>query len=87
MYIPWAELLRKTFGFEIVCTKCKAQLRLIALIKTEDVARKILEAMHTPTDIPELPESLPSCHAQCRSNEVPCAPWKSRLGCRLAGGA
>jgi hypothetical protein len=39
MYIPWAELLRKTFGFEIVCTKCKAQFRLIALIKTEDVAK------------------------------------------------
>jgi hypothetical protein len=42
----WAELLRKTFGFEIVCTKCKAQLRLIALIKTDDVARKILKAIH-----------------------------------------
>jgi hypothetical protein len=39
-YIPWAELLRRTFGFEMVCTKCKAQLRLIALIKSEDVAKK-----------------------------------------------
>jgi hypothetical protein len=58
-YIPWAELLRKTFGFEIVCTKCKAQLRLIALIKTEDVARKILKAMHLPTGIPELHPARP----------------------------
>jgi hypothetical protein len=44
-YIPWAELLRKTFGFEIVCEKCHSQLRLIALIKTEAVAKKILKAM------------------------------------------
>jgi hypothetical protein len=53
-YIPWAELLRKTFGFEIVCSKCHGQLRLIALIKTEDVAQKILKAMHLPSDVPEL---------------------------------
>jgi hypothetical protein len=39
-YIPWADLLRKTFGFEIVCQKCHSQLRLIALIKTESVAPK-----------------------------------------------
>ncbi len=31
-YIPWAELLRRTFGFEITCSQCKAELRLIALI-------------------------------------------------------
>jgi hypothetical protein len=53
-YIPWAELLRKTFGFEIVCSKCHSQLRLIALIKTEAVAQKILKAMHLPTEIPQL---------------------------------
>jgi hypothetical protein len=53
-YIPWAELLRKTFGFEIVCQKCHSQLRLIALVKTEAVAQKILKAMHLPTEIPEL---------------------------------
>lgn len=45
-YIPWTELLRRTFGFESVCAKCQAQLRLIALIKTEDVAKKILTAMN-----------------------------------------
>jgi hypothetical protein len=45
-YISWSELLRRTFGIEILCTKCKSQLRLIALIKTEDLAKKILTAMH-----------------------------------------
>jgi hypothetical protein len=58
-YIPWAELLRKTFGFEIVCSKCHSQLRLIALIKTEAVAKTILKAMHLPTEIPELHPARP----------------------------
>ena len=56
-HIPWAELLRKTFGFEIVCSKC--QLRLIALIKTEAVAKTNLKAMHVPTEIPELHPAHP----------------------------
>ena len=43
------------FGFEILCSKCQAPLRLIALIKTEDVAKRILTAMHLPAEIPELP--------------------------------
>ena len=58
-YIPWADLLRRTFGFEIVCTKCKAQLRLIALVKTEVVAKKILTAMHVPADVPDLHPARP----------------------------
>jgi hypothetical protein len=58
-YIPWAELLRKTFGFEIVCSKCHGQLRLIALIKTEAAAQKILKAMHLPSDVPELHPARP----------------------------
>ena len=58
-YIPWAELLRQTFGFEILCSKCQAQLRLIELVKTEDIAKKILTAMHLPTEIPELHPARP----------------------------
>jgi hypothetical protein len=58
-YIPWAELLRKTFGFEVVCQKCQSPLRLIALIKSEDIAQKILTAMHLPTDVPELHPARP----------------------------
>jgi hypothetical protein len=58
-YIQWAELLRRTFGFEIVCTRCKGPLRLIALIKFEDVAKKILTAMHLPTEVPELHPARP----------------------------
>ena len=58
-YIPWAELLRRTFGFEIVCSKCHSQLRLIALIKTEDIAKKILTAMHLPANVPQLHPARP----------------------------
>jgi hypothetical protein len=58
-YIRWSELLRRTFGFEIVCSKCHSQLRLIALIKTEDIAKKILTAMHLPADIPALHPARP----------------------------
>ena len=53
-YIPWAELPRRTFGFELVCSKCKGPLRLVALIRSADVAKKILTAMHLPTEVPEL---------------------------------
>jgi hypothetical protein len=52
-------LLRKTFGFEIVCQKCQSPLRLIALIKSEDIAKKILTAMHLPADVPELHPARP----------------------------
>jgi hypothetical protein len=58
-YIPWAELLRRTFGFEIVCQKCQAPLRLIALVKSQHVAAKILTAMHLPTSVPELHPARP----------------------------
>ena len=39
--------------------KCKAPLRLIALIKSEDIAKKILTAMHLPVDIPQLLPARP----------------------------
>ena len=44
-YIRWSELLRRTFGLELVRSKCHSQLRLIALIKTEDIGKRILTAM------------------------------------------
>jgi hypothetical protein len=52
-------LLRRVFGIEILCKKCKAPLRLIALIKSEDTARKILTAMHLPTEVPQLHPARP----------------------------
>jgi hypothetical protein len=52
-YIRWSDLSRRLFGIETVCPKCQTPLRLISLIRSEDIARKILVAMHLPTDLPE----------------------------------
>jgi hypothetical protein len=51
-YIPWAELLRRTFSIDIQCAKCGHPLRLRALIKTPEVIVRILVAMHLATDAP-----------------------------------
>jgi len=53
-YIRWSELLRRVFGIETVCQKCRVPLRLISLVKSEAVAKKILTAMHLSADVPEL---------------------------------
>jgi hypothetical protein len=58
-YIRWSDLLRRVFGIETVCQKCKVPLRLISLIKSEPIARKILIAMHLPADVPELHPARP----------------------------
>jgi hypothetical protein len=68
-YIRWAELLRRVFGIEILCTKCKAPLRLIALIKSEDIARKILTAMHLPSEVPKLHPARPPPTQQAQRDE------------------
>ncbi len=58
-YIRWSELLRRVFGIETVCSKCQAPLRLIALIKSEATAKKILDAMHLPSEVPKLHPARP----------------------------
>jgi len=50
---------KRFFGIETVCQKCKVPLRLISLIKSEPIARKILVAMHLPADVPELHPARP----------------------------
>jgi hypothetical protein len=62
-------LFRRVLGIEILCTKCKAPLRLIALIKSEDIARKILTAMHLPTEVPQLHPARPPPTQQAQRDE------------------
>jgi hypothetical protein len=50
----WSIILRWTFGIDTVCQKCKAPLRLIAMIETEDTIKKVLSAMGLPTEAPKL---------------------------------
>jgi hypothetical protein len=53
-YISWSELLKKTFAIDTACPACNSPLRLIALIKTDDIIKKILKAMGLPTEAPKL---------------------------------
>jgi hypothetical protein len=41
------------------CPRRRTRRRLIALVKTEAIARKILRAMYLPSDIPELHPARP----------------------------
>ena len=52
-YVSWSELLRRTFGIDTICPRCKTPLRLIALIKNDDTIKKILSAMGLPTEAPK----------------------------------
>jgi len=52
-YIPWQDLLRRTFGDEIVCPQCGGAIRIIALVKTERVIQEVFSAMHFPTGPPK----------------------------------
>jgi hypothetical protein len=48
------------FGIETVCPKCQTPLRLISLIKSEPIAKKILVAMHLPVELgPTRPTPAP----------------------------
>ncbi len=58
-YTRWSDLLRRVFGIEVVCQKCQTPLRLISLVKSESIARRILVAMHLPAEVPELHPARP----------------------------
>jgi len=53
------QVLRRTFAVELKCHACGSRLRLLALIKTEAVIKKILIATHLPADAPELHSARP----------------------------
>ena len=47
--VPWAELLRRTFGVDVLaCPKCDARRRVIAYIEEPSVVRKILRHLGLP---------------------------------------
>jgi hypothetical protein len=53
-YISWAELLRRTWGIDVLkCDTCGGRMRLIALVKTDSTIKKILGAMGLPTEPPQ----------------------------------
>ena len=53
-YSPWHELLRLTFGEEVVCQDCGGRLRLIALVKKEETIQAVLRALRLATGPPQV---------------------------------
>ena len=63
-YIAWHELLRRTFGIDVVCTRCHGSLRLIALVKEQPTITKILGAMGLDTTPPKLASATAPPHQE-----------------------
>ena len=61
---------KRSFGIQTVCSQCQTPLRLISLIKSEPIARKILVAMHLPASAPELHPARPPPPAEREVRDV-----------------
>ena len=52
-YWPWAELLKRTFGYEVLeCPKCKGRMKLSALVTDPASLARSLEGIGEPTEPP-----------------------------------
>jgi hypothetical protein len=50
---PWAELLKRTFSFDVLhCDKCGGRLKLLALVTDPKATKRVLEAIGEPTEPP-----------------------------------
>jgi Integrase core domain len=56
-YRPWAELLKRSFGFDVLqCPHCQGRMRLLALLTEDREVKRYLRAIGEPTELP-IPES------------------------------
>jgi hypothetical protein len=50
---PWAELLKRTFGVDVLeCPKCKGRMKLIAMLTEPKSVGRYLAGMGELTDVP-----------------------------------
>ena len=57
---PWAELMRRSFGFDVLaCPRCGGRLRLIALIEEAQAIQRILGHLRLPTAVPTASPARP----------------------------
>src|SRR5574341_1174023 len=50
-YLPWAELMRRTFEVDVlVCPRCSGRMKIIAAITDPDVIRAFLDALGIPRE-------------------------------------
>ena len=52
-YRPWAELLKRTFGVDVLaCPKCEGRLKLVALVTEPTSVSRYLRSLGEPTEAP-----------------------------------
>jgi Putative transposase/Transposase zinc-binding domain len=67
-YRPWAELLKRTFGFDVLqCPHCQGRMRLLALLTENREVKRYLRAIGEPTELPIQESARPPPY------------WKSRV--------
>ena len=67
-YRPWAELLKRTFGFDVLaCPRCDGRMRLLAMVTEPKSVTRYLQALGEPTD----------AHARAPARGPPF--WRSRV--------
>lgn len=52
-YRPWADLLKRTFGIDVLeCPTCHGRMKLVAMLTEPKSIRRLLAAIGEPTDVP-----------------------------------
>lgn len=52
-YRPWAELLKRTFGFDVLaCPRCEGRMRLLAMVTDPKSVARYLRGLGEPTEAP-----------------------------------
>jgi hypothetical protein len=66
-YRPWAELLKRTFGFDVLtCPCCSGRMKLLALVTDPKSIARYLRGIGEPTDVPKrTPARGPPYWASC----------------------
>jgi hypothetical protein len=53
-YRPWAELLKRTFGFDVLtCPCCGGRMKLLAIVTDPRSVARYLRGIGEPTDVPQ----------------------------------
>ena len=70
-YRPWAELLKRTVGFDVLsCPCCSGRIKLLALVTDPTSVARYLRGIGETTDVPK----------RTPARRPPYDPWKSPTG-------
>jgi hypothetical protein len=70
-YVPWAELMRRTFGINVLCCPvCSATMVLLAVITQQHVIAKILTHVNVPRE-PVANDDAPALYYDVTGEPVP----------------